>query len=118
MASFDYARPLASADRLIARFGQTGAIRRQAKTGTSYDPTITTADHACTFAVLDYSNREVDGSRVLATDKKVMLKAGGLAITPTTDDKLVIGWVAHSILRVETLSPGGTVLCWTLQCRR
>lgn len=118
MPAFDYARSRATADRLIAKFGQTGAVRRPTATGPDYNPTITTADHTATFAVMEYESNEIDGSRILATDKKVLLKAGSLAVTPNTTDKLVIGGIEHSIVRVEPLAPGGTVVMWTLQCRR
>lgn len=118
MPAFDYARSRATADRLIAKFGQTGAIRRQTATGPDYNPTFTTADHTATFAVTEYESNEIDGSRILATDKKVLLKAGGLAVTPNTTDKLVIGSIEHSIVRVEPLAPGGVVVMFQLQCRR
>lgn len=118
MAAYDYTRPRATADRMLARFGQTGALRRETRSGPAYDPEISTEDHACTFAVEDYRAQEIDGSRVLVTDKRAILKAGGLAIVPTTSDKLVVAGVAHSIVRVETLAPGGTTLLWQLQIRR
>ncbi len=46
------------------------------------------------------------------------MKVGGLAIVPTLDDELVIGGLAHSIVRVDTLAPAGTALLYTLQCRK
>jgi len=118
--AFDYARSRSSADRLIANFGQTGTIERPtASTGPAYDPTPgTPASHAVTFAVTDYRNQEIDGVRVLATDKKVLLAKAGLSIEPTTSDKLLIGGVSHSIVRIEPLSPAGTVVMWTLQVRK
>lgn len=118
MTAFDYARSKATADRLIARFGQSATLRRQTNTGTSYQPTITTTDYACTIVVLDYDLREIDGARVLATDKKVLLAKGSLAIEPTTADKLLIGGVAHSLIDVRPLSPAGTVVLYQLQARR
>lgn len=119
MSAFDYSRSKATADRLLARFGQAGTLRRPTSSGTSYNPTQGAPDdHACTFAVLDYANAEVDGSRVLATDKKALLAKGALTIEPKTSDKLLIGRVSHSIVRVEPLAPGGITVMWTLQCRR
>lgn len=114
----DYAEDRADADELIDEFGQDGKLRRETKTGSSYSPTITTTDYDCTFVVLDYRNREIDGTRILSTDKKALLKAGSLAITPTTADKLVIGGVAHAIMNVAPLSPGGTVVLYEIQARR
>lgn len=116
--TFDYSDAKADADALIAEFGQSGVLRRQATSGPAHNPVITTEDFACTFVVEDYRAQEIDGSRVLVTDKRAILKAGGLAIVPTTSDKLVVGGVAHSIIRVETLAPGGTTLLWQLQIRR
>lgn len=114
----DYLEDRADADELIAEFGQSGVLRRQTTSGPAHNPVVTTTDYDATFAVLDYTNREVDGTRVFSTDKKVLLKAGALAVTPTLSDELVIGGVAHSLIRIDPLAPGGTVVCWTLQIRR
>lgn len=119
MAAFDYAIPKATADRLLARFGQQGTLRRPTTSGTAYNPTQgAPVDHAAIFAVLDFDNREVDGSRVLAADKKVLLAKGALAIEPATSDLLLIGGVPHSIIRVQPLAPGGTVILYEIQARR
>lgn len=119
MASFDYAKSKVTADRLIARFGQTGKIRRPSKTGPAYDPTEGSPnDKACKFVVLEYENREVDGSRVLQTDKKVLLAAGGLAFAPALSDRLLIGGVEHSLINVKPLSPAGSVVFYEAQARK
>lgn len=120
MTAYDYSRAIATADRLIARYGQTGALVRQALSGgTSFNPgTITETEHACTFAVLDYSAREIDGTRIQATDKKVYLAKASLSIEPTTADFLEIGGKPHKIIAVKPLSPAGTVVMWELQVRR
>ncbi len=116
--TFDYGRFKATADRLLARFGQPGILRRPTASGTAYNPTAgSPQDYACTLVVDAYSNRDVDGTRVRATDKKVLLATGALAIEPATADKLVIGGVEHTIERVEPLAPGGVTVMWTLQVR-
>lgn len=122
MTAFNYARTKASADRLIAKFGQLGAIRRAGEgSGPTYDPTPgADVDHPCRFVVLDYENSEVDGTRVLATDKKVLLAVGDLAITPKTSDLLVDGpGSSYRIIPpLKPLSPGGVVLFYEIQARR
>lgn len=119
MTTFDYTRSRATADRLIARFGQAGTLSRPTKSGTPYNPTPGAPDdHPCTFVVLEYAQGEIDGSRVLETDKKVMLCKGALAIEPATSDKLLVGGVSHSIMDVRPLSPGGTVVLFEIQVRR
>lgn len=118
--TFDYARSRATADRLIARFGQAGNIRRRTTTGPAYDPSQgQPVDHPCTFAVLDYSAMEVDGTRVLATDKKVVLAKGALTIEPSLDDVVVeAGGAVYKIVSIKPLKPGSTVVLWELQVRR
>ncbi|MGX9443869.1 hypothetical protein ACWX0K_15005 [Nitrobacteraceae bacterium UC4446_H13] len=128
-ATFDYARTRATAERLIARFGQVGALRRTTDDGDIFNPTQTTADHACTFAVLDYAKSMVDGTLIKQTDQMVYLSTSGLAITPETTDRLVVGgtWsgsplklngAVMTIVNVKPLSPAGTVVFWELQVRR
>lgn len=117
-ATFDYARTRATAERLIARFGQTGALRRTTSDADPFNPSQTTADHACTFAVLDYAKSMVDGTLIKQTDQMVYLSTSGLAITPETTDRLVVGGSPLTIVNVKPLSPAGTVLMWELQVRR
>lgn len=117
--AFDYARSTATADRLLAKFGQTGTLKRPTSTGPAHNPTEGEPDeHACTFVVEEFKAFEIDGSRVLATDKKVLLAKGSLTIEPTTTDKLMIGGIPHSIVRIEPVAPGGVTVMYMAQCRR
>lgn len=121
MPTFDYQRPLAAANRMLPRFGQVGAVRRTgAPTGPSYDPTPGAAvDHPATFVITDYANREVDGTRILSTDRKVIMAPGSLSIQPATTDKVIqANGEALNVVNVEVLNPAGTALLFTLQCRR
>lgn len=120
MTAFDYARMTATSDRLIERFGQAGAIRRRTTTGPAYDPTQgDPVDHACQLVVSDYSAMEVDGTRVLATDKKVLLAKGDLTIEPGLDDVVVeTGGAVYKIVSIKPLKPGSAVVLWELQVRR
>ena len=122
MTAYDYARAKATADRLIEKFGQLGAIRRTgAGTGPEYDPTPgATTDYPARFAMLDYEASEIDGTRVLATDKKALLAVGSLTISPALEDKLVEadGTVYRIVPPLKPLSPAGTVVMFEVQCRR
>lgn len=122
MTAYDYARAKATADRLIEKFGQLGAIRRTGDpTGPEYDPTPgVDVDHPARFAIVDYEASEIDGTRVLATDKKALLAVGSQAITVAMDDKLVEadGTVYKIIPPLKPLSPAGTVVMYEIQCRR
>ncbi len=115
---FDYADARSTAVELIAEFGQTGALRRTTSDADPFNPTQTTADHACTFAVLDYAKRDIDGTLIKQTDQMVYLSTSGLAIAPETTDRLIVGGSSLTIVSVKPLSPAGTVVLWELQVRR
>lgn len=119
MSAFDYGRSRATADRLITRFGQAGTIRRAGTpTGDPWNPTPgTPVDHACNLVVLDYMAREIDGTLIRSTDRKVYVAAFGLAIEPTEADRVVIGGAALEIVNVMTLAPAGTAVYFELQAR-
>ena len=115
----DYLEDRADADELIDEFGQDGVLRRLVTSGSDLDPVDEPPeDHPVVFAVLDYQNGEIDGTRILQADKKVYLAAGGLPIEPGTDDQLIVAGIRHAIIQVKPLAPAGTVVFWELQVRR
>lgn len=118
MASFDYARIRATAARLIAKFGQAGAIRRATTSGPAYDPETVTTDHACQLAVMQYTDDKIDGTLIMRGDKLTYLSTAGLSIEPSTADKLMIGGEEHAIVNVKPLSPAGLVVFYEIQARR
>lgn len=119
--TYDYSRPLATADRLLTKFGQAVALRRTSSTGPSYDPTNTTADYATVAAILDYTSRQIDGENILVTDRRALVAAGPLTALGITSiappDSIVVGGVAIPVVRVVPLSPGGTVVMYECQIR-
>ncbi|KNY21589.1 hypothetical protein [Methylobacterium sp. ARG-1] len=125
--AFDYARAVRTANRLIAKFGQPGAIRRGSNTsgGDSTNSQASTpggaaepTDHPCTLVVLDYSEQERASSLIEQTDRKVLIARAGLDIEPTNDDALVIGGEEFQIITVMPLAPGPVTVLWTAQARR
>lgn len=115
--AFDYTRTRATAERLIARFGQTGTLRRTVSDDDPFNPTQTTTDYPCTFAVLDYEKRDVDGTLIKQTDQMAYVSTAGLSIAPETTDRLVIGGTPFTVVNVKPLSPAGTVVYFELQVR-
>ncbi|MBB5770882.1 hypothetical protein HNP47_000851 [Brevundimonas vesicularis] len=122
MPKFDYSRPLATANRLFDRYGQRGAIRRTTPgTRPSYDPGPSTySDDPTDMVVTDFSSREIDGTRILATDKKIMVAPGALTAPPALSDKVVEadGTVYNIVPPIQTKRPAGTTLVYILQGRR
>ena len=117
MATFDYAEMRDVAEELIAEFGMSGAIRRSTQSGPSYDPVVTDTDYACQLVVMNYEDREVDGSLILSTDKKLYISTAGLPITLERSDKIVADGVAYSIEKLKPLSPAGIVVFYEIQGR-
>ncbi|WP_313609340.1 hypothetical protein [Rhizobium sp.] len=114
MATFDYARARATAERLIAKFGTTGAIRRDVKTGPDYDPEITPADYPCTMVILEIDISKIDGTLIQQGDRMVYVSTKGLTIEVTVSDKLVIVGKEHVIKQCRPLSPAGLTVYYEL----
>jgi hypothetical protein len=116
---FNYARAQATALRLLEKFGQTGSIIRDVPgSGPDWDPgppVPTTSP--CTLVVLKFDNKDIDGTLIKASDKKVYIAAKGLSIAPTTTDKVMIGGVSHTIVRVMPLNPAGINVYFEIQAR-
>ena len=121
MTAFDYSRPLATANRLIERYGQLGAVQTPGQPlGPSYDPgepvPVTTPAR---FVIVGFEAKEIDCTRILATDKNALVAPGVLTADPTPHDRLVeANGVSWSIVTVDTLRPAETSLLHTLQIRR
>lgn len=118
MAAFDYGKARATAERLIAKFGQKGILRRITSTGPDYDPVQTSEDFACSLVDLDHSQAHIGDTLIQRGDRIIYLSTEGLSIMPTLADKVLIGGVEHAIVDIQPLSPGGTVVFWQLQVRR
>lgn len=120
MSGFDYARAAATAERLVRKFGAVGAIRRETPgSGPSYDPgPPTVTDHPAHIVLTDYSNREIDGQRILSTDRKALVEPA-IGIEPSTSDLLVTpDGATLAIVNVEVLRPATTTILWKLQVRQ
>lgn len=114
-----YTRMADSAQRLIVQFGASGAIRRETPgTGPSYDPgepTIT--DHAAHIVLTAFSNREIDGQRILATDRKALVEPT-VGVEPKTTDLLIApDGAILTIVNVDLVRPATTTVLYKLQVR-
>jgi len=116
MTQFDYTRTRATAERLIAKFGTTGAIRRKVSTGPAYNPTTVATDHPCTLVTLDYDDSRVDGTLIRKSDRLIYLSTQDLTITPALGDAIVAGAV-YRIIDIKPLSPAGVTVFWEIQAR-
>ena len=119
MTSFNYARAQATALRRLEKFGQAGSVDRDVPgSGPVYDPgEPAPTSYACTLAVRKFDNKDIDGTLMKATDKKIYITAKGLAIFPVTKDRLMIGGLSHTIVSVMPLNPAGINVYFEVQAR-
>lgn len=115
--AFDYVNARATAERLLANFGQAATLTQIANSGTAYNPTQTETDHACTVVILDWKQSDIDGTLVLQGDKKAYISTQGLTATPSKNDRLTVGSEVHEIVNLMPLSPAGLVVMWQAQIR-
>lgn len=78
-----------------------------------------TTPYTCYGLQRSYRQREIDGTVVKVGDIEATIAASGLAITPTTTDKLKLegSTVQRVIVMVDTIKPGPLALAYKLQVR-
>jgi hypothetical protein len=117
MAVKDYTKPQQTADRLIAKYGATGAIRRSTTSGPSHDPTITETDYPAIICTPGYTLTNRNATLIQAGDKVGLIAMKDLSITPTMADKVVIEDVAYSFVDLDPLRPAGTTVMYEFIAR-
>ena len=118
--TFNYARLRdGTAERLIARFGQSATLTKPgASSGTPYNPTIAAStDYAVTVVNKTITIENRDGTLVQQGDRLFILSTDTTA-TPELDDTLTAGGETYQIVDVTPLQPGATVMLWYVQCRK
>ena len=68
--------------------------------------------------MLDYSQREREGTLVEINDKRAYISTDGLTIVPQAGDVVVLSGSTYSVVSVSPLNPGGTVVYYEAQLRR
>lgn len=120
--TFDYASLRdGPTKRLLARFGAPLKVYR--RTEGAYDPATgiaSVAESAMTLngVITDYSARQVDGDRIRAGDKRVLLDPSGVSKFPEVGDYMVIGGSNHMIVATSHVNPAGTVVLLDCTVRR
>ncbi|MDR0275928.1 MAG: hypothetical protein LBI48_11445 [Burkholderiaceae bacterium] len=119
MNKFNYARTAASAVRLIGKFGASAMLRR--KSGAQYDPATSSVvdtwqEWPCTVAVVDYTAKDIDGTLILAGDRRLLV-APDIATVPKAGDVFVFQDWMTTVIRVKTTAPAGTAVLHDVQAR-
>ena len=117
MSAFDYSRAVATAKRLIARFGKEATLVGRTETGDPWRPVITDVDTTVIVAVMAYKKHEIDGTMILAEDRKVYVSTEGVTGAPVPGMKLEIDGIRYGIVQVMPMQPGPVVVYWEAQVR-
>ena len=120
-----YTRIQNAANKVLKDKGQAVTITRQSS-GT-YDTTtgaaaVTTTTQSGYGAILDYADKNIDGTLILSGDKQLLLSAvnsAGTALTaPEVNDTVTDAASAvRTITRIKTLSPAGTTILYDCNLR-
>jgi hypothetical protein len=113
MATFDYAPSVATAKRLIAKFGKPVVLKKKVKGGSTSAPTYTYPETPMTAVDLNIVNQNKDGTLTGTTSRKLLIE-GGVAAAPEKKDLITIDSVDHVIDVVRLLDTGGTNILYTV----
>jgi hypothetical protein len=119
VAQFDTS--IATAKRLIEKFGETSTHRRKAD-GAPPDPnqpwnpgTQTLTDTPVSAVWLDYDLSRIDGQTIKRGDQEVFIPGSDL---PSAPDASTASGEQWSIVSIETLSPNGQLILYVAQARQ
>lgn len=94
-------------------------FRKGVEYGSEHSPSMTDpTPHAVTLVIDEFTLMEQAQNSVEIGDKKLLMAADGLAITPSTEDWLEVGDVEYTIENIVSLEPGGVAVMYTIQARR
>lgn len=120
--SFDYTEIAATADELLSEFGQSCTLG--SVTDGAYDPAIgeagtTTTPHPVTAAIFAYPQRYVDGTLIRTGDKRALVSAVSLTVTPKLGDKFTDAVSKqYEVIDAKEIAPAGSAVLWVLQVRK
>jgi hypothetical protein len=119
MATFDYAKTVDTARRLLGRFGQTIKIEREI--GGEQDPVtgIITPGTLKTFSVLgvfeNYDVKEIDGTRIQTNDRRLIVDG---TVEPLMTDRIVAGGESLGVIvGITPIMPADKAVIYMLQIR-
>ena len=107
------------ASQVIKKFGGTVTYRQVA--GSSYNTTTgavtETETDTVIKGVLDVVNKQEVNELVQATDKKLIIAAADLTITPNLADRAVISGTVHQIVQIRVVEQDNTPIAVELFLR-
>lgn len=119
--AFNYEGSAKTALALLANFGRSMTLIQETEVvgDDPFDPaTPTEKTFTVTGVLLDIKDRDFPDSLVVVGDRKAIIAASGLSVTPAVGDQLKVGDDTYKVIIPKPLSPAGTAVIHTLQVRR
>lgn len=110
MSTFDYATLRTDVLEILAEFGNPVVLNRSGDTEANYDPATGTFTASVpvvlngTGVLVGYKNKEIDGTDIKATDRKLLYQGGALLIGDIYNN-----WRVHNINNIDP-DESGTIL--------
>lgn len=114
-----YARLQQTAQRLIAKYGQSGTITRLERTGgPDYDPVMENVVYPVKLVPMQYLASEIDGTVIQSGDVKLYISSVGLSITPQPGDFASVNGKDYRVINSDpNLYDGQTAVVHVVQAR-
>ncbi|WP_018009950.1 hypothetical protein [Sinorhizobium medicae] len=98
MANPIYARLQATAQCLIAKYGQAGAVKRVTSPDPVYGGEPVVTSYPATLVPMAYEARYIDGTVIQNGDMQIYISAVGLSIEPTVGDIVTANGADYTIV--------------------
>lgn len=127
MATFNYAKSQATAERLLKKFGRPVTLKRQVPGGPAWDPGVPTwQEYPAIAAVLPYAkgtieafdNRLEGGTLIEERLRYVLMSPVGLPIEPKSGDRVNFDGHDWTVLGCTPLNPAGTPVLYPMGVKR
>jgi hypothetical protein len=93
-----YTRLQATAQRLIAKYGQTGTVTRLEPPDPVYGGEPVPTPYPATLVPMAYEARSIDGTVIQTGDMQIYISAVGLPIEPTVGDVVTANGADYAII--------------------
>lgn len=117
--SFDYGKTVATATRLIKRFGSSRNYIAYTKTGTNYatgQPIVAETPYSLVTVKSGFTVMEMSSGAIETGDVKLLASVGTTA--PSIGDTVTLVDGVYGIVNVEPIMPADTVILYIMQARR
>ena len=110
-----YSRAVIQAEKAITKYGRNCYLVSFTMSGVDYDPIITELPPvAIKLLQSRFTTNNIDGTLIRADDKKFLI---GSLVPITKDMNIRDGSITYSIVNIEEVKPGPTVILYKIQAR-